>query len=96
MRPDLRFMLAALFTHMWGAPAPPALQDYLWLCKGILCAQWPSTKISAPTYDGDNAEASYNAFIADWAINNTANLLDLIGQSSGAWSTPTCDQDLDY
>ena len=45
-----------------------------------------------PVYDTPEAEAAYNAFVADFAANRTGQLLDLIGQTPGSWSLPVCDQ----
>lgn len=45
-----------------------------------------------PVYDTPEAEAAYNAYISNFAVNNTANLMDLIGQTPGTWSLPVCDQ----
>lgn len=39
-----------------------------------------------PVYDGDASELAYTSYISDFASNNTANLLDLMGQSPGSKS----------
>ena len=45
-----------------------------------------------PVYDTPNAEAAYNAYVSNFAANQTGNLMDLIGQTPGSWSLPVCDQ----
>lgn len=45
-----------------------------------------------PVYDTPGAEAAYNAYVSDFAVNHTGNLMDLIGQTPGSWSLPVCDQ----
>ncbi|CAF9929561.1 hypothetical protein IMSHALPRED_007939 [Imshaugia aleurites] len=45
-----------------------------------------------PVYDTPGAEAAYNAYVGNFVVNNTANLMNLIGQTPGTWSLPVCDQ----
>lgn len=45
-----------------------------------------------PGYDTPGAEAAYNAYVANFVVNNTGGLMNLIGQTPGSWSLPTCDQ----
>lgn len=45
-----------------------------------------------PVYDTPDAEAAYNAYVANFIVNNTGSLMDLIGQTPGSWSLPVCDQ----
>ena len=45
-----------------------------------------------PVYNTPEAEAAYNAYVADFAANRTGELMSLIGQTPGSWSLPVCDQ----
>lgn len=45
-----------------------------------------------PVYDTPAAEAAYNSYVANFATQQTGDLLDLIGQTPGSWSLPVCDQ----
>ena len=45
-----------------------------------------------PVYNTPEAEAAYNAYVANFASNRTGELMDLIGQTPGSWSLPVCDQ----
>lgn len=42
---------------------------------------------ATPVYDGDGAEPAYSNYISTFAANNTANLLDLMGQAPGSKSS---------
>ncbi|KAK4691438.1 hypothetical protein P7C71_g5562, partial [Lecanoromycetidae sp. Uapishka_2] len=45
-----------------------------------------------PVYDTAAAEAAYNDYIIQFSSTETADLVNLIGQTPGTWNLPVCDQ----
>lgn len=84
-----------------SAIAPTAFYDLIqfgilpwWPASGPAKAYRALNSVSSITsvYETPQAEAMYNKYVTNVAVNQAADLINLVGQTPGAWTLPVCDQ----
>ncbi|MCJ1275111.1 hypothetical protein MMC21_002911 [Puttea exsequens] len=91
-------------SHPFNEPSQEALPDFENITDFGIFPWWPTSEAAkayrilnpdvkkTPIYEAPDGEDPYETFVTDFAVDNTADLLELIGQTPDLWSFPVCDQ----